>query len=671
MKKILFALVAAAALLVGCQPKPVLVSKITLSQTTGSVVEGETLHLSAIVTPKEATNPELTWSTSNPTVATVTGNGDVSALTPGDVKITAAATDGSGVTATCELTVTKKAIPVTAVGLNETAITLKKDETFQLVGAVTPNDATDQTLTWASDKTDVATVDATGKVTAKATGTAKITATTNDGTNLSATCTVTVIEPKPLFVQYPYLLLRTAESFTQGIWYGTVDNYRNREDAEGLTWTSDNAAVATVEEHGIVSAVAPGKATVTVKDALGSTVTFEVNVEDKPARTYDEYLPGISIWDCRDASLAWNKSTTQYALTDGYVPGTQCMGATINAYKVAELYFTKKTDVSSIKNPAIFLRFYIEDVSKLTTDEDGEDQPYIEIRSTGQVWVPGTTSFPYSEEPKTFWRMKEIFTNWDNHTASAKQTLVNGWNNVLLPVSEAARQDCDLSAITYFRIYQLNGKTYQPNEWRFDQIRVVDWTEFELCDNFAMWRDRPAQAGRYCYAYETTGQAEGAGCLATRDLMMVGHNSAYSYRLEMWPGLDYAMPAMFDQNDLKLQLKFFVDDDDLDFFNQYIHFRLELGKKGFDPAKQSWVFTPDQNCINMSIGATTAFPLNLQKGWNTVTFNFSDFKDVINGDFDIRKLGYLRVILTLLDPDNNAPVGYRTYKVDDIRILKK
>ena len=47
MKKIMFALVAAAALLVGCQPKPVLVSKITLSQTTGSVVEGETLKLSA------------------------------------------------------------------------------------------------------------------------------------------------------------------------------------------------------------------------------------------------------------------------------------------------------------------------------------------------------------------------------------------------------------------------------------------------------------------------------------------------------------------------------------------------------------------------------------------------------------------------------------------------
>ena len=57
MKKILFALVAAAALLVGCQPKPVLVSKITLSQTTGSVVEGETLKLSAIVTPSTVHTP--------------------------------------------------------------------------------------------------------------------------------------------------------------------------------------------------------------------------------------------------------------------------------------------------------------------------------------------------------------------------------------------------------------------------------------------------------------------------------------------------------------------------------------------------------------------------------------------------------------------------------------
>ena len=96
MKKIMFALVAAAALLVGCQPKPVLVSSIKLSETTLNMVEGDTQHISAIVSPKEATNPEVTWTSGNTSVATVTGSGDVTAVAPGEAKITVAATDGSG-----------------------------------------------------------------------------------------------------------------------------------------------------------------------------------------------------------------------------------------------------------------------------------------------------------------------------------------------------------------------------------------------------------------------------------------------------------------------------------------------------------------------------------------------------------------------------------------------
>ena len=174
MKKILFALVAAAALLVGCQPKPVMVDKIALSSNTLSMVEGDTQHLSAIVSPKEATNPEVTWSSDNTSVATVTGSGDVTAVAPGEAKITVKAVDGSGVSATCVVTVVKKVIPVTKIELNEKTLSLKKDETAQLTAVISPSDATYQNVTWASDNTDVATVDATGKVTAVAAGTANI-----------------------------------------------------------------------------------------------------------------------------------------------------------------------------------------------------------------------------------------------------------------------------------------------------------------------------------------------------------------------------------------------------------------------------------------------------------------------------------------------------------------
>ena len=667
MKKIMFALVAAAALLVGCQPKPVLVSSIKLSETTLGLVEGDSHHLSAIVSPKEATNPEVTWTSSNTAVATVTGSGDVKAVAPGEAKITVAATDGSGVTATCQVNVVKKVIPVSKIELNETAVTLKKGEDVQLTAVVTPSDATYQQVKWVTSDAAVATVEG-GKVTAVAAGTANITAEATDESGIkSAACVVTVVEPKQMFVQYPSCLLRTGGKITQHVWYGSVDNYGEREDADGLTFKSDNESVATVDASGVVTSVAPGKATITVSDATGSTVTFVVNVEDKPARQYDDYLPGISLWDCHDGSLAWNKNKTTYSLKDGYVDGAQCMGATIKNYKIAELYFPKKVDVSSIKNPALFIRMYISDPSKLTTAVVG-DEPLIEIRSTGEVSTEGNP-YPYVEtNDRYFWRMQDIFKNWDNAKPSAKQTLVAGWNNIVLPFDQAALQNGDKKAFTYFRMYQMHGQaSYNEVEFRFDQIRVIDWTEFELCDNFAMWRDRPAQQNQYQYVNDTQGKAEGAGCIACEDVLFSAVNC---YRLEMWPGLDYAMPACYDYDDLKLQLKFFVADDDLAFFNDKVHFRVEVGSKTYNAEAKTWSFTPDNNAIEMSIGATTADPLNLKSGWNTMEFDFSKFKSDIKGNFDVRNLGYFRIIFTPLNT-SNADVNYRTYKLDEIRIVKK
>ena len=86
------------------------------------------------------------------------------------------------------------AVLVTALTLNKTATTISAGQTETLsVSSVTPDDATDQTVTWSSDNEAVATVDATtGEVTAVALGTANITATANDGSGVTATCAVTV-----------------------------------------------------------------------------------------------------------------------------------------------------------------------------------------------------------------------------------------------------------------------------------------------------------------------------------------------------------------------------------------------------------------------------------------------------------------------------------------------
>lgn len=88
---------------------------------------------------------------------------------------------------------TPAAVLIESITLNKTATTISAGQTETLsVSSVTPDDATDQTVTWSSDNEAVATVDADGKVTAVAFGTANITATANDGSGVTATCAVTV-----------------------------------------------------------------------------------------------------------------------------------------------------------------------------------------------------------------------------------------------------------------------------------------------------------------------------------------------------------------------------------------------------------------------------------------------------------------------------------------------
>lgn len=88
------------------QKKPV--ESITLSMTTAKMKVGEELTLTATITPDDATNKELNWTTSNGDAATVDENGKVSAVGTGTATITATATDGSDVAASCEVTVTEK-----------------------------------------------------------------------------------------------------------------------------------------------------------------------------------------------------------------------------------------------------------------------------------------------------------------------------------------------------------------------------------------------------------------------------------------------------------------------------------------------------------------------------------------------------------------------------------
>ena len=173
---------------------PISISSITLNKTSEILKAiGKTVQLTPTIEPNNATNKNVVWSSSNTAVATVSETGLVNAVGSGTATITATAADGSGVTASCEVTVK---IPVTSITLDTTSEVLTAmGQTIQLTPTVLPDNATDKTVTWSSSNPAVATVSDTGLVTAVGDGTATITATAADGSGVTATCEVTVITP--------------------------------------------------------------------------------------------------------------------------------------------------------------------------------------------------------------------------------------------------------------------------------------------------------------------------------------------------------------------------------------------------------------------------------------------------------------------------------------------
>jgi uncharacterized protein YjdB len=142
------------------------------------------------VSPSNATNKKVTWKSSDPSIASVNKTtGKVTTKKTGKVTITCTAADGSGVKATCKITVKQ---PVTKITLSKSKVTLKKGKTVTLKKTVEPSSANTKTVTWKSSNKKVATVDKNGKVKAVGPGTATITCTATDGSGKKATCTVKV-----------------------------------------------------------------------------------------------------------------------------------------------------------------------------------------------------------------------------------------------------------------------------------------------------------------------------------------------------------------------------------------------------------------------------------------------------------------------------------------------
>ena len=170
---------------------PQLIDWIEFDEDEIELKSGETYQLRPDISPSNATNKKLKYTSSDTKVAEVSASGLVTAKSEGEARIRAAATDGSDEYAVCYVTVTGKA-KVTGITLNQTSATLGRGKKLALKTAISPSYASNKKVVWKSANTKVATVDGSGNVTAKAPGRTKITVTSAENSSYQASCTVTV-----------------------------------------------------------------------------------------------------------------------------------------------------------------------------------------------------------------------------------------------------------------------------------------------------------------------------------------------------------------------------------------------------------------------------------------------------------------------------------------------
>ena len=170
------------------------VTKIELNYGAMNLATNSTVQLFATITPDNATLNDIYWSSDAPTVASVDQSGNVTGLQSGTATITAMAIDGSGVKATCLISV--EYINAEALTLNPSELTLEINQSAKITPVTTPEIISNSTFEWSTSDANVASFNANSdcsiSVLGAADGVATITCRTTDGSNLTATCVVTV-----------------------------------------------------------------------------------------------------------------------------------------------------------------------------------------------------------------------------------------------------------------------------------------------------------------------------------------------------------------------------------------------------------------------------------------------------------------------------------------------
>lgn len=356
------------------------VESITLSESDLTLYTGENKTVTTTVLPQDADNKNCIFVSSDPSIATVSDIGKITALKAGSADITVKASDGSGVSATLHLTVKQKA---QSIKISNPIAELYNGTTYQLNVEILPQDTTDKSVGFSSSDESVATVSETGLITSLKKGTVTITAFTKDTSVLSTKITMQIKQHVESLNINPNLTLYTGES-------EIIIPKILPEDADNkeCKFMSSNETVADVSENGKVTALKAGTAIVTVEALDNSNIKAECLVTvrqyaegidigqdqiELPADTSYQILSKVLPNDTSDPSSTFESSNENIAVVDetGLVtaknPGTVQITVTASDRGTVKAVLTVKVIrlISSIDVPSNNLEIYTEQSAKL------------------------------------------------------------------------------------------------------------------------------------------------------------------------------------------------------------------------------------------------------------------------------------------------------------------
>jgi uncharacterized protein YjdB len=389
----------AAASTLSITPPSSVVTAVTVSPPSASMVAGATTTLQATVKDQNGNvmgGQTVTWSTSNAAAATVNPSGVVTGVAAGSATITAIA---SGVSGTSAITVTGAPPPppvVTTVTVAPTSASIIAGATTGLQATVKDqngNVMTGQTVTWSTNNAAAATVNSTGVVTGVAVGSATITA-TNSGKTGTSSITVTALPPVVTTITVAPMSASITVGATTTLQATVKDQNGNVMTGQVITWSTSNAAAATVNSSGVVTGVAAGSATITATSSGKSgtssitvtapsgsgTLLFQENFEDANLSSRGWY-DNTSIQLSSVEHIAGSNSSAQYHFLSGATSPTSG-GAQRHKFTPSNSFYVSfyvKYSTNWIGSGKLYHphEFYV--LSTLDGDYDGPSENFLDV----------------------------------------------------------------------------------------------------------------------------------------------------------------------------------------------------------------------------------------------------------------------------------------------------